>query len=110
MTDRGGRPVRVGEALEDWLGRSGLGTRLTLAQAVDRWPGAVGPQIATVTQAEAVNGQGTLWVRVVSSAWANELSLMTPRILGELNRGIAPEGQIREIRWLAGSALPADRR
>lgn len=108
--DRGGPPVRLGEALGRWLRRAGLGHRLALAQAVERWPGVVGPQIAAVTRAETVNGQGTLWVRVLTSAWANELSLMTPRILGELNRGVSRDGHIREIRWLTGAFASVERR
>lgn len=99
---RGGRPVTVGSALTTWLDHAGLGRRLELVQALDRWRGAVGPQISAVTRPETVNAQGTLWVRVTTSAWANELSLMSPGILAQLNRGVAPKAQIREIRWLVG--------
>lgn len=99
---RGGRPVKVGSALSSWLDEAGLGTRLEQVQALDRWRGAVGPQIAAVTRPETVNAQGTLWVRVTTSAWANELSLMSPRILSQLNRGVVPKAQIKEIRWLVG--------
>ncbi len=99
---RGGRPVQLGSALRDWLEDAGLSSRLELTQAVERWAGAVGPQIAAVTRAESVNAQGILWVRVTTSAWANELSLMSPRILAQLNREATREGRIREIRWLIG--------
>ncbi len=88
----------LGQAVEEWLARSGLARRLDVSQVVDRWAEVVGPQIAAVTRAEAVNNDGTLWVRVASSGWANELNLMAPRILGKLNEG--RRGQIREIRWL----------
>jgi len=97
---RGKPPTPLGEALGSWLDKAGLRRRMDLAQAVDDWAETVGPQIAAVTRAEAVNGEGTLWVRVASSAWANELSLMAPRILAKLNQ--ARRGQIREIRWLTG--------
>jgi predicted nucleic acid-binding Zn ribbon protein len=96
----------LGQLVEDWLAKSGLARRLDVSQVVDRWAEAVGPQIAAVTRAEAVNAEGTLWVRVASSAWANELSLMAPRILSRLNQD--RRGQIREIRWLTG--LPAPER
>ena len=99
---RGGRPVTVGSALKGWLDQAGLGIRLEQVQAMERWPGAVGPQIAAVTRPETVSAHGVLWVRVTTSAWANELSLMTPRILSQLNRGVLPKAQIREIRWLVG--------
>lgn len=104
---RGKPPTRLGEALGAWLARSGLGRRLDLSQAVDGWAEIVGPQIAAVTRAEAVNADGTLWVRVATSAWANELSLMAPRILAKLNQD--RRGQIKEIRWLTGLPAPDQR-
>ena len=33
-----------------------------------------------------------------TAAWANELSLMTPRILARINAGRT--GRVREIRWV----------
>ena len=104
---RGERPSRLGDALNSWLDKAGLARRLELAQVVERWAAAVGPQIAAVTRAEQVNAEGTLWVRVASSAWANELSLMAPRILSRLNQD--RRGQVREIRWLTGLQLPEPR-
>ncbi len=104
---RGKPPTPLREALGAWLDKSGLARRLDLAQAVDHWAPTVGPQIAAVTHAEAVNAEGTLWVRVASSAWANELSLMAPRILAKLNQ--SRRGQIKEIRWLTGLPAPEQR-
>lgn len=105
---RGKPPARLADALGSWLEKAGLSRRLDLAQAVDGWAAAVGPQIAAVTRAEAVNADATLWVRVASSAWANELSLMAPRILATLNQN--RRGRIREIRWLTGLGSPGPRR
>jgi predicted nucleic acid-binding Zn ribbon protein len=107
---RGGRPVSLGTALRAWLDDAGLGRRLELTQALDHWAAAVGPQVAAVTQPESVNAQGILWVRVASSAWANELSLMSPRILAQLNQLGARQAQIREIRWLVGPRDASDLR
>jgi predicted nucleic acid-binding Zn ribbon protein len=97
----------LGQALDRWLDSSGLRKRMEISEVVDRWAEVVGPQVAAVTRAEAVNAEGTLWVRVASSAWANELSLMAPRILGRLNHD--RQGHIKEIRWLVGLPAP-DRR
>ena len=94
------RPQSLGKALDEWLSKSGLAKRLDVSQVVDRWPDAVGPQVAAVTRAEAVNAEGTLWVRVATSAWATELSLMAPRILQRLNQD--RQGRISEIRWMIG--------
>src|SRR5207245_1120532 len=73
-------PVAVGEALRGYLARSGLGKRLGQAQVIPEWPDLVGPQIAAVASPESVSPDGTLFVRVVTSAWMNELQLMTPEI------------------------------
>ena len=94
------KPQSLGDALDAWLAKSGLAKRLDVSQVVDRWAEVVGPQVAAVTRAEAVNADGTLWVRVATSAWANELSLMAPRILSRLNHD--RRGHIKEIRWLTG--------
>ena len=94
------KPQPLSQALDAWLAKSGLAKRLDVSQVVDRWADVVGPQVAAVTRAEAVNADGTLWVRVATSAWANELSLMAPRILGRLNQD--RRGHIKEIRWLTG--------
>lgn len=94
------KPQALGQALDAWLAKSGLAKRLDVSQVVDRWADVVGPQVAAVTRAEAVNADGTLWVRVATSAWANELSLMAPRILSRLNQD--RRGHIKEIRWLTG--------
>jgi predicted nucleic acid-binding Zn ribbon protein len=101
------KPTPIGEAVEAWLAKSGMGRRLDVSQVVERWAEVVGPQIAAATKAEAVNAEGTLWVRVASSAWANELSLMAPRILAKLNQN--RRGQIKEIRWLTGLPAPDQR-
>jgi len=97
----------IGQVVEAWLAKSGMAKRLDVSLVVERWAEVVGPQIAAATRAEAVNAEGTLWVRVASSAWANELSLMAPRILAKLNQD--RRGEIKEIRWLTGLPAPVRR-
>ena len=97
-------PMKLSEALTDYVKKAGLVRRMDLARVVEDWADLIGPQIAAVTRAESVTPDGILRVRVASSAWANELSMMTPRILAKLNAGRS--GRIREIRWTAG---PLDR-
>ena len=48
------------------------------------WAEIVGPQVAGVTQIEAVRG-GVLFVRVKNSVWANELTLLKEDMLRRLN-------------------------
>ena len=93
-------PSSLGDVLGELLDKRGLTERLDLAGAVERWPEVVGERVAANARAEAVTADGFIWVRVKSSPWAAELSLMAPRILARLNEG--REGQIRGIRWLVG--------
>jgi predicted nucleic acid-binding Zn ribbon protein len=62
------------------------------------WPVLVGPQIAAVTAPESVTPDGTLFVRVATSAWMTELQLMAPQIMAAINTG--GSGRIKTIRWL----------
>lgn len=93
-----GRLATAGEAVDRFLARAGLAKRVAQAGVVEEWAALVGPQIASVTRAESVTQDGVLRVLVSTAAWANELSLMTPRIMIQLNRGRV--GRIREIRWI----------
>jgi predicted nucleic acid-binding Zn ribbon protein len=95
------KPTRVAEVLEGYLRSAGLARRVGLAAVVDAWPQLVGPRIARAAVAESVGADGTLFVRVPSSAWRQELSLMAPEILELVNRG-RKEGRIARIRWLVG--------
>jgi predicted nucleic acid-binding Zn ribbon protein len=97
-------PSPIADALASYLKHSGFSKRLQQAGIVEQWAVLVGPQIAAVTSPESVTQDGLLRVRVATAAWANELSLMTPRILARLNAGRT--GRVKEIRWSPG---PIDR-
>jgi predicted nucleic acid-binding Zn ribbon protein len=101
------RLATAGEAVDRFLARAGLARRVAQAGVVDEWPALVGPQIASVTRADSVTPDGSLRVMVATSAWASELSLMTPRILAQLNKGRA--GRIREIRWIVSDRRMKER-
>src|SRR5881628_612350 len=95
---RQGKPTAVGEVLRRYLAKAGLAPRLAQARVIPRWPELVGTQIAAVTAPESVTPDGTLFVRVTTSPWMNELQLMTPQIMAAINTdGVRP---IRRIRWL----------
>ena len=93
------KPTAVGEALAGYLARSGLAKRVGQARVVTDWATLVGPQIAAVTTPESIGPDGVLFVRVTTSAWMNELQLMSPDILARVNAGRG-EGRIKTIRWL----------
>jgi len=98
-TRRHGKPTSLGDVLRRYLTKAGLGRRLAQAQVIPDWPRLVGPQIAAVTQPESVTPDGTLFVRVATSAWMNELQLMGPQVMTAVNGGSAG-ARIKTIRWL----------
>jgi predicted nucleic acid-binding Zn ribbon protein len=97
-------PSPIADALASYLKKSGFSKRLQQASILEEWETLVGPQIAAVTSPESVTQDGLLRVRVSTAAWANELSLMSPRVLARLNAGRT--GRVKEIRWIPG---PLDR-
>lgn len=94
-----GRPTPIGEAIAGFLQRHGLARRIAQASIIAEWDQLVGPQIAAVTEAESITADGVLWVRVATSAWAQELSMMTPGILARVNQGRT--GRVKSVRWVA---------
>ena len=91
-------PATLADALASYLKQSGFSKRMQQAGIVEQWAELVGPQIAAVTSPESVTPDGVLRVNVTTAAWANELSLMTPRILARLNAGRT--GRVKQIRWV----------
>ena len=92
----------MGAVLAAFLKSSGLAERVGQAAVVEAWPALVGERIARAAHPESVAADGTLFVRVKSSAWRQELSLMTPEVLALLNAERAA-GRIKRIRWLVGT-------
>ena len=93
-------PAPLGDLVGAYLDKRGLTERIDLVGAVDRWTEVVGMRVAANARAEAVTADGLLWVRVKSSAWAAELSMMAPKILSRLNEG--RDGRIVGLRCRVG--------
>ncbi|HXY84858.1 MAG TPA: DUF721 domain-containing protein [Gaiellaceae bacterium] len=77
------------------LARCGPGAGLT--ELVDRWPDAVGPDVARNAWPARIARDGTLHVNTASSAWAVELGHLEPRIRASLGK-LAPQ----KIRFAVG--------
>jgi predicted nucleic acid-binding Zn ribbon protein len=93
-------PVPLSDALTSYFKQAGLTKRVQQAGIIEEWAELVGPQIARVTEPDSITPDGMLRVRVATAAWANELSLMSPRILARLNAGRS--GRVKLIRWVPG--------
>jgi predicted nucleic acid-binding Zn ribbon protein len=100
VTDKRSPPTPLADALASYFKQAGLTKRVQQAGIVEQWAELVGPQIAAVTAPDSVTPDGVLRVRVATAAWANELSLMSPKILARLNAGRS--GRVKEIRWMPG--------
>ena len=81
--------------MKGYLSRSGLRERLEQTGVIDEWARLVGAQIARVTSPERVSQDGTLFVKVSSAAWMQELQLMTPTVLAKLREKTKAIKQIR---------------
>ena len=93
------KPSTVGDVLASLLEQSGLAERVEQAGVIPEWAALVGAQIAAVTEPTSITADGTMFVRVTTNAWMNELSLMEPELLRALN---TKEGRtpVHRIRWL----------
>ena len=108
MTNKKTTPTPLAEALTSYFKQAGLTKRVQQAGIIEAWAELVGPQIAAVTAPESITPDGVLRVRVATAPWANELSLMAPKILARLNAGRS--GRVKEIRWFPGPLTTDDRR
>jgi predicted nucleic acid-binding Zn ribbon protein len=76
--------------------RDELAPDTLLAEAQRAWAEAVGPAIAAEAQPTSERA-GVLTVSCSASVWAQELDLMAPVILGQLN-SLLPAGQLTRLR------------
>lgn len=83
---RDGRPVAIGDALDGVLSRIGAARAVEHHDVFRDWNARVGPEIAKAARPHRVDGD-TLVVRVVHSAWLNELSLRQNELLERINAG-----------------------
>ena len=100
MTQKKTTPTPLADVLTSYFKQAGLTKRVQQAGIIEEWAELVGPQIARVTEPDSITPDGMLRVRVATAAWANELSLMSPRILARLNAGRS--GRVKQIRWVPG--------
>jgi len=85
MTKRLKRPLRLKDVLIDTLKQHELEKGIYQKQVVLFWDRLVGRNIAEVAKAERID-RDTLFVRVKSPAWRNELIFQKQGILEKINR------------------------
>ncbi|HVJ88175.1 MAG TPA: DciA family protein, partial [Labilithrix sp.] len=100
------RRLEAPERLEDVLERAGENrfARRQLPLSLAHWRAAVGPRIADRARPIAIE-RGVLVVKVVTSVWANELSMLAPQIIKKLAES-EPNGrpgiEVKSLRFRVG--------
>lgn len=88
-------PQRLGNVLEEVIDRLGLRRKLDEARVVEAWAVIAGPQINGVTRTAWVKG-ATLYVKITSAAWRQELHLRRRQWRERLNEELG-EALVDEI-------------
>ena len=88
----------LGNALDEFLDHLGLRKKVREYDAVIRWEGIVGKEIAKVTTAVKIE-KGVLTVRVSNSPWRNELVLLKRDLIGKMNDALG-EAIVQDIRFV----------
>lgn len=87
-------PQSLGDVLQSVIDRLGLRRRINEARVIEAWATLAGPQINGVTNSVWMKG-ATLFVKVRSAAWRQELHLRRRewrrRLNGELGEEIVEE-------------------
>jgi predicted nucleic acid-binding Zn ribbon protein len=88
------RPRPLGPILDAVIDRLNLRAKIDEARVIDAWAALAGPQINGVTQSVWMRGS-TLYVKVRSAAWRQELHLRRrawrERLNGDLGAAIVKE-------------------
>jgi predicted nucleic acid-binding Zn ribbon protein len=96
-------PRPLGEALAPL--QAALAPATLLAEVQRAWPSAVGEAIAREASPVAERG-GVVTVACAASVWAQELDLMAPLLIEQLNAAIEA-GEVRRLRCVTGTRGPA---
>ncbi|HEY9900204.1 MAG TPA: DUF721 domain-containing protein [Pantanalinema sp.] len=83
----------LAKSLKEWKAEDAVAAGRVFAL----WPTIVGEAIAARTRPRFLRG-GVLFVEAASSAWANELTMLKPRILKALDTHLGG-GLIRDVRY-----------
>ncbi len=70
----------IGEVIEDLKIRG----KLNISNIFNHWEEIVGTEICRKAKPRKITGQ-TLYISVVNSTWANELSLMSSQLIDKIN-------------------------
>jgi len=93
----------INSLLEKILESKGLDQKLKQYRAWVVWDEVVGPQIAQHAQPLRIR-ESVLEVRVAHATWMQQLQLLKPKILKELNQRLG-DGSLKDIYWKRGEVV-----
>lgn len=96
--------LKLGDVLQRALKRREVFVHFEDQKLLEIWRQSVGPQIATRTYPENIN-RGTLFVKVSTSVWMQELQYMKKEIIEKINRLYGKE-TVQNIRFVIGEIPP----
>jgi predicted nucleic acid-binding Zn ribbon protein len=85
----------LGEILRRYFHDIGIESSIRQYEALSVWPSVVGSAIASVTEPKHISS-GTLFVKVKSASWRNELVFHKPSLIDRLNQRLGSR-TIRDI-------------
>ena len=89
-------PKPLGATMKTWVKAASVGADLNKATLFGQWEQIVGPEISA--RAIPINlVDGELTVQAESTAWATQIRMMTPQILGKIATAIGPNA-VKKIR------------
>lgn len=99
--------VRAAVSVADALAFAGLTEPVRAHRLVLEWPQIVGERIAAKTWPDGLK-EGVLWVRVATSAWLQELTLLRGRLLEQIRAALGPPELVAELRLHLGARRQVD--
>lgn len=91
------RTERIGNVFSQLFKDLGIDKTIQQNQAVVNWAEFVGERIAEVSKAERIE-KGTLFVRVESPVWRNELTFMKQSLIEDINKKLK-NNTVKDIKF-----------
>lgn len=98
MSTKYKKPQLVGKSVFSILRKLGIEVKVLENMVLVRWDDIVGERIAKATSAERIEN-GTLFVKVKSSAWRNELVYLKRDLLMKIDNEVG-RGIIKDIKYI----------
>jgi len=90
MRKKTAKPLLVGDILQEALKRRNIQIDCRDQEIVTGWEKTVGPQIFQQTRPEKIRNK-TLYLKVSSSAWMQQLQFMKPELIEKVNTALGKE-------------------